>query len=89
MSSGKFKQLKLYLQALPEALPLVDTADEDAKINRLFTFSIDEEWAQDVGKEGAVNREIEVVLQQFLPRNDAGIFYITQRGKGIEELATA
>jgi hypothetical protein len=46
MSSGKFKQLKLYLQALPEALPLVDTADEDAKINRLLTFSIDEEWAQ-------------------------------------------
>ncbi|KAI9439376.1 hypothetical protein F5148DRAFT_1352747 [Russula earlei] len=41
-------------------------------------FSINEEWVQDVGEEGA----------QFLPRNDAGIFYITQRGKGIEELAT-
>jgi hypothetical protein len=51
-------------------------------------FSIDEEWVQDVGEEGAVNREIEVALQQFLPRNDAGIFYIIQRGKGIEELAT-
>jgi hypothetical protein len=42
---------------------------------------------QDVGEEGAVNREIEVALQQFLPRNDAGIFYITQRGKEIKELA--
>jgi hypothetical protein len=29
----KFKQLKLYLQALPEALPLVDVADQDAKVN--------------------------------------------------------
>ena len=86
--AGKFKQLKLYLQALPEALPLVDIADQDAKVNRLLTFTIDEEWVQDVGEEGAVNREIEVALQQFLPRNDAGIFYITQRGKGIEELAT-
>jgi hypothetical protein len=88
MSSGKFKQLKLYLQALPEALQLVDTADQDAKINRLLTFSIDKEWAQDVGEEGAINREIEVTLQQFLPRNNARIFYITQQGKGIEELAT-
>jgi len=36
MSSGKFKQLKLYLlylQALPLALPLVDAADQNAKIN--------------------------------------------------------
>jgi len=81
MSSGKFKQLKLYLQALPEALPLVDTADEDAKINQLLTFSTDKEWAQDVGEEGAINQEIEVALQQFLPRNDAGIFYITLAAK--------
>ncbi|KAI9449559.1 hypothetical protein F5148DRAFT_1247127 [Russula earlei] len=86
--AGKFEQLKLYLKALPEALPLVDIANQDAKINRLLMFSIDKEWVQDVGEEGAVNQEIEVTLQQFLPRNDAGIFYITQRGKGIEELAT-
>ncbi|KAI9452027.1 hypothetical protein F5148DRAFT_1277633 [Russula earlei] len=65
--AGKFKQLKLYLKALPEALPLVDIADQDAK-----------EWVQD----------IKVALQQFLPRNDAGIFYITQQGKWIKELAT-
>jgi len=44
--------------------------------------------AQVVGEEGAINWEIEVALQQYLPRNDAGIFYITQRGEGIEELAT-
>jgi hypothetical protein len=78
MSSGKFKQLKLYLQALPQTLPLVETVDQDAKINQLLTFSVDDEWVQDVGEEGAVNQELEVALQQFLPRNDSGIFYITQ-----------
>ena len=70
MSSGKFKQLKLYLQALPLALPLVDAADQNAKINQFLTFSVDEE--------SAINWEIKVALQQFLPRNDSGIFYITQ-----------
>jgi hypothetical protein len=55
MSSGKFKQLKLYLQALPQTLPLVETVDQDAKINRLLTFSVNDEWVQDVGEEGAVN----------------------------------
>jgi hypothetical protein len=78
MSSGKFKQLKLYLWVLPLALPLVDAADQNAKINRFLAFSVDEEWVQDVGEEGAINQEIEVALQQFLPRNDSGIFYITQ-----------
>ena len=78
MSSGKFKQLKLYLQALPLALPLVDAADQNAKINQFLAFSVDEEWVQDVGEEGAINREIELTLQQFLLRNDSGIFYITQ-----------
>jgi hypothetical protein len=86
MSSGKFKQLKLYLQALPLALPLVDAADQNAKINQFLAFSVDKEWVQDVG-EDAVNWEIEVALQQFLPRNDSGIFYITQQGQGIEALA--
>jgi hypothetical protein len=52
-----------------------------------LNFSLDDEWVQDVGEEGAINREIEVALKEFLPRNDAGIFYITQRGKGIEALA--
>ena len=78
MSSGKFKQLKLYLQALPPALPLVDAADQNAKINWFLAFSVDKEWVQDVGEEGAVNWEIEVALQQSLPRNDSGIFYIMQ-----------
>jgi hypothetical protein len=56
----------------------VDAADQNAKINQFLAFSVDKEWVQDVGEEGAINREIEVTLQQFLPRNDSGIFYITQ-----------
>ncbi|KAI9448662.1 hypothetical protein F5148DRAFT_1278106 [Russula earlei] len=61
--AGKFEQLKLYLKALPEALPLVDIANQDAKVNRLLMFSINEEWVQDVGEEGAVNWEIEGIKE--------------------------
>jgi hypothetical protein len=28
-----------------------------------LAFSVDEEWVQDVGEEGAINRKIEVALQ--------------------------
>jgi hypothetical protein len=65
----------------------VDAADQNAKINQFLAFSVDKEWVQDVGEEGAINWEIEVALQQFLLRNDSGIFYITQQGPGIEALA--
>ncbi|KAG6874765.1 hypothetical protein C0992_006641, partial [Termitomyces sp. T32_za158] len=87
MSSAKIRQLKSYLRALPPDLELVNPKDTEAKVNRLLDFGLDEEWIQDVGEEGAVNREIEVALQKFLPRNDSGIFFITQRGKGVEALA--
>jgi hypothetical protein len=41
----------------------VDVADQDAKINRLLNFSLDDEWVQDVGEEGAINRKIKVALK--------------------------
>jgi hypothetical protein len=58
MSSGKFKELKAYLQALPEALPL---SSPTSKLNKLLDFSLDEDWLNDVpvGVKRAVNREIE------------------------------
>jgi hypothetical protein len=84
MSSGKFKELKAYLEALPETLPL---PSNDSKINRLLNFSLDEDWVNDVGVEGALNREIEAALGDFLPRNNDGIFFIKERGPAIEELA--
>jgi hypothetical protein len=84
MSSGKFKELKTYLKALPETLPL---SGPTSKLNRLLEFTVDEKWVSDVGVEGAVNREIEVALGNFLPRNNDGIFYIKERGPAIEALA--
>ena len=58
MSPGKFKELKAYLQALPEALPL---SSPTSKLNKLLDFSLDifsfdEDWLSDVGVEGAINR---------------------------------
>jgi hypothetical protein len=84
MSSGKFKELKAYLKALPETLPI---SDPTSKLKKLLDFGLDEEWVNDVGVEGAFNREIEAALGDFLPRNNDGIFYIKERGPAIEELA--
>jgi hypothetical protein len=49
MSSGKFRQL--------------NTCEHSHKINRLLNLSLDDEWVQDVGEEGAINCEIEVALK--------------------------
>jgi hypothetical protein len=84
MSSGKFKELKIYLKALPKTLPV---STPMSKTNRLLGFVLDEDWVNDVGVEGAVNREIEAALGDFLPRNNDGIFYIKERGPAIEALA--
>jgi len=84
MSSGKFRELKTYLAALPETLPL---PSDSSKINRLLDFSLDENWVADAGVEGALNREIEAALGDFLPCNNDGIFFIKERGEAIEGLA--
>jgi hypothetical protein len=84
MSSGKFKELKAYLKALPENLSV---SGPISKLNRLLGFALDDDWVNDVGVEGAVTREIEAALGDFLPRNNDGIFYIKERGPAIEALA--
>jgi len=84
MSSGKFKELKLLLRALPESLPI---CGQESRLNRLLDFVLDEERIKDIGEEGAVNRELEAALFDFLPRNDAGIFFIKERGPALEALA--
>ena len=84
MSSGKFKELKAYLKALPENLPV---SGPTSKLNRLLEFVLDEDWVNDVGVEGAVNCEIKAALGDFLPQNNDGIFYIKERGLAIEALA--
>ena len=83
MSSGKFKELKEFLKALPETLPISSLT---SNLNRLLQFALDKEWVNDVGLEGAFNRGIEAALHDFLPRNNDGIFYIKERGPAIEAL---
>ena len=84
MSSGKYLQLKQYLKALPDKLPL---SPPESRLNRLLNFTLDEGWIIDAGEEAAINRELEAALHDFLPRNENGIFYIKERGPGIEALA--
>lgn len=84
MSSEKVRELRQYLQALPQALPLPDVT---SPVNQLLNFALDPEWVEDIGEEGAVNRQIEAALHEYLPRNDAGIFFIKHRGPAIEALA--
>jgi len=84
MSSGKFRELKTYLAALPETLPL---PSDSSKINQLLDFSLDENWVTDAGVEGALNQEIEAALGDLLPCNNDGMFFIKERGEAIEGLA--
>ena len=66
MSSGKFKELMIYLKALPETLPISGPLSEWlSKLNRLQNFVLDYDWVKDVGIEGAINCEIEAALGVF------------------------
>ena len=67
MSSGKFKELMIYLKALPETLL--------SKLKTLQNFVLEDDWVKDVGIEGAVNREIEAAPGDFLPRNNDGVVF--------------
>ncbi|EDR00600.1 uncharacterized protein LACBIDRAFT_334075 [Laccaria bicolor S238N-H82] len=84
MSSGKYLQLKQYLKALPDKLPI---SPPESRLNRLLNFMLDQDWVIDAGEEVAINQELEAALHDFLPRNDNGIFYIKEQGPGIEALA--
>ena len=51
---------------------------------RLVNFTPDKNWLEDVGEEGAVNRELELALGC---RDDNNTFPIQERGHSIEALA--
>ena len=51
MSSGKFKELKEFLKALPQTLPISGLT---FNLNRLLQFALDKEWIKDVGIEGVL-----------------------------------
>lgn len=84
MSASKLKYLKACLQALPDGLAL---ADENSPVSQLLNFSLDADWVEDIGEEMAVNRQLEAALNEYMPRNDAGIFFITHRGPALVALA--
>ena len=87
MSTGKFKELKMYLKALPESLPISGPFSTKINHDRLQEFVLDKDWVNDVGIEGVVSWEIKAALGGFLPQNNDGIFYIKERGPVIEALA--
>lgn len=60
MSNSKsLAQLRLYLQNLPENLPLPASGQS---IYGFEDFAPDAEWLEDIGEEGAVNRQLEILL---------------------------
>ena len=77
----KFNQLHIYLKNLPATLP---TADALGPYAWLVNFTPDKNWLEDVGEEGAVNRELELALGR---QDDNNTFPIQERGHSIEALA--
>ena len=80
----KIHEARCYLSSLPDTLP---ATGPESSANVLLSFSLNPEWVEDIGEEGAVNQALEAVLFNFLPRNDAGIFKIAMQGPAIIALA--
>lgn len=72
------EQLRLYLQKLPNVLPVPTTPKYD-----LRGFAPDPEWVGDIGEEGAVNRELEVIFGSRFH----GPLTLDERGPGIEAMS--
>jgi len=77
--TAKIGTLRLYLTRLPNTLPL-PSANEGYWFD---SFTLDKDWEDDIGEEGAVNRELEVRLGSW----DKGTVKIKERGPGISTLA--
>ena len=74
MSSGKFRELKTYLAAIPETLPL---PSDSLKINQLLDFSLDENWVTDAGVKAILYSppvfHMESMWNENIPWNPHGI----------------
>ncbi|KAF8119348.1 hypothetical protein EV363DRAFT_1199666 [Boletus edulis] len=72
--------LRLYLENLPERhLPYCSLAESNY---RFHVFAIDPEWEEDIGMEGAANRELEVRLGS----RAKGPIVLTERGPGLSSI---
>ncbi|EPQ49960.1 hypothetical protein GLOTRDRAFT_134403 [Gloeophyllum trabeum ATCC 11539] len=72
--------LRLYLQDLPNELPLRSAQDSSYGFH---AFGLDEEWLKEEGQEAAANRQLEV--QWGTPRTTVAV--LRERGPGIEAIA--
>ena len=72
-------KLRLYLSHLPATLP----CQPSDSANNFKLFAPDTEWAADIGLEGAVNRQLEVVLGS----RAHGPIQLKERGPGVVALA--
>jgi hypothetical protein len=77
---SKIETLRLYLTSLPDILPLPSV---EKSAYGFQIFAVDNEWVDDIGEEGAVNRELEVRLGS----RANGPVELKERGMGIAALA--
>jgi hypothetical protein len=73
------EKLRLYLSNLPATLPLQPANSPD----NLKFFAPDTEWVNDIGEEGAVNRQLEISLGT----RAFGPIKLKARGPGVVALA--
>jgi hypothetical protein len=76
----KVQTLRLYLTSLPQSLPLSSKATPK---NDFRNFSPDADWIEDIGEEGAVNRELEIRLGS----RSMGPVTLSEHGPGLTALA--
>jgi hypothetical protein len=55
-SVKKIHEARCYLSSLPDTLP---ATGPEFSANALLSFSLNPEWVEDVGEEGAVNQALE------------------------------
>ncbi|KAK1223490.1 hypothetical protein PQX77_013648 [Marasmius sp. AFHP31] len=82
-SSNDIVRLNFLLNNLPETLPY--HSEGQTFHPQLCSWCISDEWAKDVGKDGAMNQQLEAALG---PRKDGGIFPILERGPAMTNLGT-
>ena len=77
---SNISKLRLYLVNLPSSIPHADAAQS---VYKFHDFAPDQEWVDDVGLEGAINRELEIRLGS----RGNGSLTFRERGIGLNPLA--
>lgn len=80
-TTANLKKLQAYLENLPDTIPICTEVDGTYGFD---FFNVDDEDMEDLGVEGAVNRQLEVRLGH---RQDGPIIF-RERGPGLTEVVT-